>query len=436
MDPRTLVLVGPPGAPVVEVARALARRLGVPVLDPAEELARRAGGRDPGLVLVEDGEDAFRALERAVVADALAQAHGGGVVAVPSGAVLDAGTRERLVGVGAAGGAVVHLELDAGRSAKLAGLDAAGAVALGATRARWRAMLAERRPLLEAVSTHVVAAGEAAGPGADEVLATAVARAVGLRAVRPVVLRGGLALGTGTPKVVVPLVAATPGALLAAAADVRAAAPDLVEWRLDALAGGPEPGVVATLGPQLVAALGGLPLLVTVRTDAEGGPRPVSGEAYVAAYAAGLGAGVADLVDVQLLTTGDAGAAVVAAARAAGVPVVGSSHDFAGTPAVDALVGTLLALERRGADVLKVAVMPRSPADVLTLLRATWEAGARTDRPLLTVSMAADGVVSRLAGGVFGSCATFGTVGAGSAPGQVPVADLRAALALVHGGLG
>ena len=53
-------------------------------------------------------------------------------------------------------------------------------------------------------------------------------------------------------------------------------------------------------------------------------------------------------------------------------------------------------------------------------------------RPLITMSMTATGVVSRLAGGTFGSCATFGTVGKASAPGQIPVAQLRAALAIVH----
>ena len=48
------------------------------------------------------------------------------------------------------------------------------------------------------------------------------------------------------------------------------------------------------------------------------------------------------------------------------------------------------------------------------------------------MSMTATGVVSRLAGGTFGSCATFGTVGKASAPGQIPAAQLRAALAIVH----
>ena len=53
------------------------------------------------------------------------------------------------------------------------------------------------------------------------------------------------------------------------------------------------------------------------------------------------------------------------------------------------------------------------------------------DRPIVTMSMGGLGVVSRLAGQVFGSAATFGMVGTASAPGQVGVADLKAALDLL-----
>ena len=73
--------------------------------------------------------------------------------------------------------------------------------------------------------------------------------------------------------------------------------------------------------------------------------------------------------------------------------------------------------------------MPKSPGDVLALLGATWTTSQQATRPLITMSMTATGVVSRLAGGTFGSCAT---VGKASAPGQIPVAQLRAALAIVH----
>ncbi|GIG35313.1 type I 3-dehydroquinate dehydratase [Cellulomonas pakistanensis] len=248
----------------------------------------------------------------------------------------------------------------------------------------------------------------------------------------PVTVRGAV-IGGARPVVVVPLTAATPDALVAEAGPVVAAAPDVVEWRVDHLAdGAPTPADVAATGPALVAALGGLPLLVTVRTAAEGGRAAVDDAAYEALQAAAVDAGVADLLDVEVGRDPAVVARLVERAHAAGVPVVGSSHDFAGTPPRAAIVDRLLGMAALGADVLKVAVMPRDPGDVLTLLAATWEASTRTDRPVITMAMGELGVASRLAGGAFGSAATFGTVGAASAPGQVELGALRAALDLVH----
>ncbi len=244
----------------------------------------------------------------------------------------------------------------------------------------------------------------------------------------PVTVRG-TTIGAGRPVVVVPLTATSPDALLAEAAAVRAAGPDVVEWRADHLSGAGADAVVAA-GRALAGALGGLPLLVTVRTAAEGGRAEVDDDAYAALVGAVLDAGFADLLDVEVARA--TAPALVARAHAAGVPVVGSAHDFAATPPQDEIVARLLRAADLGADVLKVAVMPHDPADVLALLGATAEATTRTDRPVITMAMGDLGVVSRIAGGVFGSAATFGTVGAASAPGQVALPALREALALVH----
>ncbi|VTR77939.1 type I 3-dehydroquinate dehydratase [Cellulomonas hominis] len=244
----------------------------------------------------------------------------------------------------------------------------------------------------------------------------------------PVTVRG-TTIGAGRPAVIVPLTGRTPAALLDQAHAVVAAAPDVVEWRVDLLADATTAEAVEA-GRALVAALDGLPLLVTVRTAAEGGGGDPDGTAYESLLVALLDAGLADLLDVEVAR--EPAARLVAAAHAAGVPVVGSSHDFAATPPHDAIVDRLLGMADLGADVLKVAVTPHDPGDVLTLLSATWATAQRTGRPLITMAMGGLGVASRIAGGTFGSAATFGTVGEASAPGQVELGALRAALALVH----
>ena len=76
--------------------------------------------------------------------------------------------------------------------------------------------------------------------------------------------------------------------------------------------------------------------------------------------------------------------------------------------------------------------MPKSNKDVLTLLAATEEASCRIHGPVITMSMAGTGLVSRLCGEVFGSALTFGTAGMASAPGQIDALKLRDILTVIH----
>ena len=113
-------------------------------------------------------------------------------------------------------------------------------------------------------------------------------------------------------------------------------------------------------------------------------------------------------------------------ARTHGTRVILSYHNFESTPGIDFLVQRFVEAEELGADVAKVAVMPRDRDDVLALLAATSRAEAKAHIPLISMSMGPLGAVTRMIGGVFGSSLSF-AVGAGSsAPGQLPIADLTA----------
>jgi shikimate kinase len=85
-----VVLVGPPGAGKTTVGRLVAARLGVAFRDTDADVEERAG-RTISEIFVDDGEAVFRELERAAVADALAQHEC--VQSLGVGAVLDASTR-------------------------------------------------------------------------------------------------------------------------------------------------------------------------------------------------------------------------------------------------------------------------------------------------------------------------------------------------------
>jgi 3-dehydroquinate dehydratase-1 len=88
--------------------------------------------------------------------------------------------------------------------------------------------------------------------------------------------------------------------------------------------------------------------------------------------------------------------------------------------------------DQLGADVAKVAVMPRNLDDVLTLLTATHEASKKLRIPLVSMSMGPLGSLTRLFGWAFGSALTFAVGASSSAPGQVPVEDLNTVLAILQ----
>lgn len=245
---------------------------------------------------------------------------------------------------------------------------------------------------------------------------------------------GDVEVGGGVPKVIVPITPANGEELLRQIRPAVEARPDLIEWRIDHLDDVSEESVTG-LGATLRSELDGIPVLVTFRTSDEGGEREIPADDYAALYGAVIAAGVADAVDVETARDAAAVARIVAAAHAAGVAVIGSFHDFGGTPPVEGIVGRLVGQAELGVDICKVAVMPESAEDVLALMSATAQASARLEQPLITMSMGGKGVVSRLAGEIVGSSATFGMVGNPSAPGQVAVDELRRALALIDSSL-
>lgn len=251
-----------------------------------------------------------------------------------------------------------------------------------------------------------------------------------MRHIRTVRLRG-LELGGSRPAVIGALTAPDTEGLRAAVAGLPPAV-DLVEWRVDrlaAVAGMDDADTAAAAVDRelrsLRRVLGERPLLVTVRTAAEGGSWDVDDAAYEHVLGAVLASGVADAIDVEATRLPAAARRLVDAAHERGTAVVASHHDMHATPARERIAGVLRGQQEIGADVTKIAVTPRDPGDVLTLLGAAWEMRTvHADRPLIAISMGSLGAVSRVAGHVFGSAASFASVGEASAPGQLAASDL------------
>ena len=243
-------------------------------------------------------------------------------------------------------------------------------------------------------------------------------------------------IGEGIPKICVPIVGVTKEDIIEEAKTFDSIPVDVVEWRVDWFENVFDFDKVVDVLKDLRPALGDIPLLMTFRTSKEGREKAIEDEAYAQLNINAAKTGLVDLVDVEVFTGDEIVKRIIEEAHAAGVKVVASNHDFDKTPDKDDIVGRLRKMQELGADIPKIAVMPQNKKDVLTLLAATEEMYTNyADRPIITMSMAGTGVISRLCGEVFGSALTFGAAKKASAPGQMGVEDLNTVLNLLHNAL-
>lgn len=174
-----------------------------------------------------------------------------------------------------------------------------------------------------------------------------------------------------------------------------------------------------------VRAASSLPLLLTYRSTTEGGKGAGHGQGYEDYLASLLQLRPAvAAVDIEMACP--ASKALVAEAKAGGYDVVGSCHDFTATPSAAQIAEKLAQITAAGADITKVAYMPRTAQDVAALRHAAHDfAGAYPHQPLIAISMGQLGAPSRTD---LANCLTFATIadGAASAPGQATIAYVRA----------
>ncbi len=239
-------------------------------------------------------------------------------------------------------------------------------------------------------------------------------------------------IGGEKPLVCLPLMGEDREKLFLEARELQALEPDLLEWRIDGYEDVGNIDLVISSLRGLRRIIGDIPLIFTCRIHSEGGFKKISEEKRLELFAAAIASDNIDLVDVELCSGISFIEAVKKDVRVGGVKLILSYHNIIDTPGEAFIYSKLVEGQLTGADIVKLAVMPRSYTDVLTLLSATNRArNERVELPIITMSMGRQGMISRLAGALFGSDITFAAGKKSSASGQIPLEDLRAGLELL-----
>ncbi len=239
-------------------------------------------------------------------------------------------------------------------------------------------------------------------------------------------------------KICVPITGKNRQEIFAQAQAAARMKPDLIEWRADYFDGVSEEKESGAFMRRAEPVLEGLkkilpsvPMIFTLRTKEEGGTVSLPDEAYreicIAAARAAREYPI-DFIDVEAMRTENA-QELIGEIHDAGCLVIGSNHHFQRTPETSEMVEILKAIEKTGADIAKLAVMPLEKEDVTALMEASASADECLNIPLITMSMSELGAITRVCTKRTGSVITFAAGVDASAPGQESVEIVRRALA-------
>lgn len=240
-------------------------------------------------------------------------------------------------------------------------------------------------------------------------------------------------IGTGKPLICVPVMEQTREEIIREMTYLTQSRADIIEWRVDAFENFSDYNAVREILEMVKPLFERKLLLYTFRTKKQGGEVEIEGEKLNDLHDLAAESGCVDLIDLEFFAE-EHTTRKIRKLQAQGVHIVASHHDFEETPSPEVMQMLLEKMCVGGADIVKLAVMPRNKKDVLNLLEVTGRfKEENTDTPIITMSMGKLGSISRLCGEIFGSCVTFGTHKRASAPGQFEMKQLAEVLQMIHG---
>jgi 3-dehydroquinate dehydratase-1 len=190
---------------------------------------------------------------------------------------------------------------------------------------------------------------------------------------------------------------------------------DVIEWRADFL----DKNEILTVAPAVFEKFAGREILFTIRTRGEGGQIDLTSEEYLAIIQDIQSIYHPDYIDFEFYSHREVFEQMLEFSN-----LVLSYHNFQETP--ENMMEILSELTSLSPKLVKVSVMSHNEQDVLDLMNYTR--GFKTLNPeqeYVTISMGKIGKISRLTADLTGSSWSFASVGEESAPGQIPLENMR-----------
>jgi len=153
---KSIVLIGPPGSGKSTLGKALSRKLNLPFTD-TDDLIELRTGTSISQIFIDKGEPWFRDLEKEILKEELAKLDG--VLSLGGGAPLSDSAQEMLREID---GAIIYLDVSLATAAPRVGFNRDRPLLLNNPRGAWQELMDKRRPIYEALATHIVKVDERA----------------------------------------------------------------------------------------------------------------------------------------------------------------------------------------------------------------------------------------------------------------------------------
>jgi 3-dehydroquinate dehydratase-1 len=234
------------------------------------------------------------------------------------------------------------------------------------------------------------------------------------------------------PTICTPLTGKNTDELIAELHNIIPKKPDLIEWRADFYDQIDQFDQVILTAQEISKNCSGIPMLFTIRSHKEGGQSiPLTEEGIVELLSSICQTDFVSMIDFEASNKPEHIKQLREVSSNHQKKLILSYHNFEYTPDKSELLDRLRVAKSYGADVAKAAVMPKDEKDVLALLEVTKDAQDELNIPIITMSMGGLGAISRMLGWMYGSAVTFAVGEKSSAPGQIPIENLREIIELV-----
>lgn len=239
-------------------------------------------------------------------------------------------------------------------------------------------------------------------------------------------------IGTGRPAICVPVMDQKQDKIIEEITYLASSSADIIEWRVDAFENFRDYNAIRDILAAIKPVLKEKIFLYTFRSRKQGGMAEADTELLDDLHELAAESDTVNLVDLEYFEE-ERPVRKIRQLQARGIKVVASHHDFEQTPPPEVMKMLLEKMCAGGADIVKLAVMPRNLENMLTLLKITEQFHKENpDTPIITMAMGKIGRMSRLCGEDFGSCVTFGAHKTCSAPGQFEMNQLATVLDIIH----